>query len=71
MFDVQSKPGIEAANVIKMDTLTYGVSHEKSEARSGNAEVEGRYSTRREPQGRTIHFDSYCEQYQLFETSEL
>jgi len=30
MFDVQSKPGIEAVNLIKMDTLFYGVSYEVS-----------------------------------------
>ena len=30
MFDVQSKPGIEAVKLIKMDTLTYGVSYEVS-----------------------------------------
>ena len=29
MFDVQSKPGIEAVNLIKMDTLIYGVSYER------------------------------------------
>jgi hypothetical protein len=28
MFDVQSKLGIEAVNLIKMDTLIYGVSQE-------------------------------------------
>jgi hypothetical protein len=29
MFDVQSKPGIEAVNLIKMDTLIYGVSYKR------------------------------------------
>jgi len=33
MFGVQSKPGIKAVNLIKMDTLTYGVSYEVSGAR--------------------------------------
>ena len=30
MFDVQSKPSIEPVNLIKMDTLIYGVSYEGS-----------------------------------------
>ena len=30
MFDVQFKPGIEAVNLIKMDTFIYGVSYEGS-----------------------------------------
>ena len=29
MFDVQSKPGTEAVNLIKMDTLIYGVSYKR------------------------------------------
>ncbi len=32
MCDVQSKPGIEAVNLIKMDTLIYEVSYERLQA---------------------------------------
>ena len=31
VFDVQSKPGIEAVKLIKMDTLICGVSYERTE----------------------------------------